>query len=171
MKRFILLAAALWILPAISAAAPPRLPQNTAEDVAVETAISKGSVTRDDQSISYEGIYNGVRGPCDLVTVRVKYFPEVPRAGRTDIFNYQVCNGRIVDMGESAVTDFGIPDGIEDFAQGVARQAQKYGTATGDFQGFKVLGRAVRSQDKCSVEIKIMRDGKLYGQNILNGCQ
>jgi hypothetical protein len=151
--------------------APAQMPQDPAESVALETALSKGPVTRDDRTKLYEGIYNGRQGACDLVTVKVKWFPDRPQAGRADILNYRICDGRVIPMGESSPTEYGIPEGIEEFARSIARQAQQYGRASGDYQGFKVLGSAVRSQDKCAVEVKIMRNGKLYGQNILNGCQ
>ncbi len=166
MRYLVKLAAAiLLLLPAIADADPSRLPQNTAEEVAVETALSKGYISRDDESISHEGIYNGMRGSCDLITVRATHRPDAFRYGRTEILNYQVCNGRISESTGAVQTDFGIPEGIDEFARSVALQSEKNGSASGDYKGFKVLGRTVRSEDKCSVEVRIMWEGKLYSQS------
>lgn len=170
MRCLAYLVAAVFFVPGI-ASADSWLPENTTEEIAVVTALSKGFINRDEQSTCYEGIYNGMRGGCDLVTVRVTYLPEADRGGRTDLFNYRVCNGRISEPREFIRTDFGIPEGIDDFAQNIARRAQKNGSASGDYQGFKVLGRIAQLQDNCSVDVRIMWEGKLYGRNTLNGCQ
>lgn len=151
---------------AIAAGHPPR---SAEEQVAVETAETGSSVTRNHGSRTFESFFNGLEGNCAFVTVRVKYFPETSR-GRTETLNYRVCGGLIVETSESSSTDISIPDGIEDAAQDVARNAQKYGFATGSFQGFKIEGRAVRSQSKCDVEVKIFRDRKLYGVKTIDGC-
>lgn len=145
-------------------------PRSAEEQVAVETAETGSSVTRNDGSRTFESFFNGLEGTCAFVTVRVKYFPETGR-GRTETLNYRVCDGLIVETSESSPTDISIPDGIEDAAQDVARNAQKYGFATGNYQGFKIEGRAVRSQSKCDVEIKIFRDRKLYGVKTIDGCR
>lgn len=137
------------------------------EQFAVKVATNKTNMLDTQNGIEYQGIYNGISSGCDSVAV-VSVFAPGTRAERSQTMNYKICNGVIA---KSEETLEGLPRNIDQDIKRVAKMAQMRGFGLSQVQGgYLIQGKALRSADKCSVEVKVMSGNRLLKTQIVNAC-
>lgn len=141
------------------------------EQYARETAMSGAEKTWADNGSEYRSFIADRDGGCTIVAVvKTQYRPGGQQLTR-DVENYRVCGDAARSIGESDPYDIALPGGIDAFTDQIARQAQQQGRAEGNMQGWTVSGRARRDRDKCAVEMRLYKGGRLFGVRNVNGCQ
>ncbi len=137
------------------------------EQLALQVAASKANMLNTQGGIEYQGLYNGVINGCDSVAV-VSVFAPGTRAERSQTMNYKVCNGVIA---KSEETLEGLPRNMDQDIKRVARMAQQRGFGLAQVQGgYFIKGQALRSADKCMVEVKVFNGNRLLKTQTVNGC-
>ncbi len=137
------------------------------EQFAVKVATNKTNMIDTQNGVELQGIYNGISSGCDSVVV-VSVFAPGTRAERSQTMNYKICNGVIAKSEESLE---GLPRNIDQDIKRVAKMAQMRGFGLSQVQGgYLIQGKALRSVDKCTVEVKVMNGNRLLKTQIVNAC-
>ena len=144
------------IMKAQSQAIPDILALKTASGI--DTFKKVGAYT-------FRGTYNGKDGNCDLVSV-IKY---TNGFSTTDIINYKICNGQIVEKEPTGVES--VPSDVKALIPKVAKLAQLHGRAEMEGNGYRVIANAVRDEKQCAVEVKVLKEIKLVKDEIINACK
>lgn len=137
------------------------------EQFALQVAANKANMLKMQGGMEYQGLYNGVINGCDSVAV-VSVFAPRTRAERSQTINYKVCNGVIA---KSEETFEGLPPNMDQDIKRVARMAQQRGFGLAQVEGgYFIKGQALRSADKCMVEVKVFNGNRLLKTQTVNGC-
>lgn len=148
-----------------------REPPSSPEDkLAIETAYNRSDTLDVRGDLEYQGVYNGQAGQgCGRVSVIKIFAPNVPKFTRTDIYNYTVCGDLITEKTET-MPEY-VPKELDATARRVANMALRNGVAQASDSGFLIKGNSARGIDRCSVQMKLFKDGNLVSMKTINGCR
>lgn len=136
------------------------------EKIVIDTASAKVDIILNESSNEYRSYYNGtVREfgrDCSFIAVQNIWL------SAATITNYKVCDG-IVIRAEDALNET-LPPEINTIARQVAKMAQHFSFASESHMGFTVVGKSLKSVDTCTVEVKTIKNGRLYQVQRINGC-
>ena len=132
---------------------------------AVQAANEKMDLVRQKGTVLYKALYNGEDSlSCELVSVVVN------NAGSVDVYNYKICNGKPVPLGNSEL-NLPVPPEVEKAEEAVAKQAADYGKFSMEINDYKLIGNALRDEHFCKVEVRVLQNGKLVRLDKVNVCR
>jgi hypothetical protein len=132
---------------------------------AVQAANEKMDLVRQKGAVIYRAFYNGEDAlGCDLVSVAVN------NAGSVEVYNYKICNGKPIPLGNTEL-NLPVPPEVEKAEKAVAKQAADYGKFSMEINGYRLIGRALRDEHFCKVEVRVLRDGKLVRIDKVDACR
>ena len=144
---------------------PPMVGGLFTELFAIQAANEKIDLIKQKGAVTYKAFYNGEDAlGCDLVSVAVN------NAGSVEVYNYKVCDGKAVPLGNSDL-NLSIPPEVEKMEKVVAKQAVDYGKFSTEINGYRLVGRALRDEHFCKVEVRILQNGKLVRIDKINACR
>ncbi|GAB6075192.1 hypothetical protein [Desulfurobacterium crinifex] len=132
---------------------------------AVQAANEKMDLVRKKGAVLYKAFYNGEDSlGCELVSVAVN------NAGSVEVYNYKICDGKPVPLGNSELNLF-VPPEVEKAEKAVAKQAADYGKFSMEINGYKLIGKALRDELFCKVEVRVLQNGKLVRIDKIDACR
>jgi len=133
--------------------------------IAAKAAYMKSDFEKQQGEVKAKAFYNGVdNNGCDLVSVFLD------NAGEKTVYNYRVCGGKLSRPVVSDLT--GIPKQVKKAELEVAKKARDYGTYSAEVNGYRLIGKALRDESRCLVEVRVLEDGfKLVGVNKIDACR
>lgn len=145
--------------------------EGIAQNLALAAASAKAPVTQTIGVQQYTGLYNGTDADgCALVSVVKRWDITMPAdRGRTETYNFKVCNGKVVSLGETMPQS--LPDEIVSALSGMSKTCQMYGRTQISLEGYQIHCRPLRDESKCKVEITVLRNGRLVEKRIYDGCK
>lgn len=135
------------------------------------TLTQANTTSRNNPTDLYEVLYHGGNTDGSRVTVQKFYAPEGTTEKRLLTSNdYRVVNGQVFKVENDMIANSMVPEEVEALIPGVAKDTQATGSATAIYQDYMVVGRALRDQAKCKVEIKVFKNNTFVTSRQINGC-
>jgi hypothetical protein len=143
------------------------------DSLAIQCAHKKTTLIKVEGAWQFTGLYNGRDSQnCDIVTVEKNWDIYTAAKPRIDVYNYRICNGAIAQTSETGSESLlGISREMDTFIQKIARNAQRFGTADGDYRGYTIKAQALRDKDQCLVDVRVFKGINLVSRKTVNGCQ